>query len=271
MEYKYNIALSFANEDREYVEKVAAILKENEVSVFYDKYEEVDLWGKDLGIHFEYIYQRASKYVILFISRNYAQKKWTNYEFRNALSRAIESRDEYILPAKLDDTKLEGLRDSIGFLDIKRMSPEQLASKIIEKLKREINIPLPQKEQANSDVDVYLSSRIMLSNYNYSSGIVGVTVTNKIKEHRYFDSPIFEISEPLFHTNTFVLLNPMENISFPKKMEYGESYRINYPLKKDVLEELKKLRGKEVFLKAIVRTSIGEKFVSNEMNIDNLF
>ena len=36
MEYKYDIALSFANEDREYVEKVAAILKENEVSVFYD-------------------------------------------------------------------------------------------------------------------------------------------------------------------------------------------------------------------------------------------
>ena len=54
-------------------------------------------------------------------------------------------------------------------------------------------------------------------------------------------------------------------------MEYGESYSIHYPLKKDVLEELKKLRGKEVFLKATVRTSIGEKFVSNEMNIDNLF
>ena len=36
MDYKYDIALSFAGEDREYVEKVATLLKENGVRVFYD-------------------------------------------------------------------------------------------------------------------------------------------------------------------------------------------------------------------------------------------
>ena len=49
MEYKYDIALSFAGEDREYVEKVATLLKENGVKVFYDKFEQVDLWGKDVS------------------------------------------------------------------------------------------------------------------------------------------------------------------------------------------------------------------------------
>jgi len=60
MDYKYDIALSFAGEDREYVDKVATILKNNNVKVFYDKFEEVDLWSKDLGIHFDYVYRRMS-------------------------------------------------------------------------------------------------------------------------------------------------------------------------------------------------------------------
>lgn len=53
MDYKYDITLSFAGEDREYVDKVAQILKDKDVRVFYDKFEEVGLWGKDLGIHFQ--------------------------------------------------------------------------------------------------------------------------------------------------------------------------------------------------------------------------
>ena len=55
MEYKYDVALSFAGEDRFYVDQVATILKEQGVSVFYDEFEEVDLWGKDLALHFDYI------------------------------------------------------------------------------------------------------------------------------------------------------------------------------------------------------------------------
>jgi hypothetical protein len=53
MDYKYDIALSFAGEDRDYVEEVANSLNENVVRVFYDKFEQVDLWGKDLVVHFD--------------------------------------------------------------------------------------------------------------------------------------------------------------------------------------------------------------------------
>lgn len=60
MEYKYEVTLSFAGEDREYVEEVAKVLKENNLSVFYDKFEEVNLWGEDLAIYFERLFQRES-------------------------------------------------------------------------------------------------------------------------------------------------------------------------------------------------------------------
>ena len=134
MEYKYDIALSFAGEDREYVDKVAQILKDKGVRVFYDKFEEVDLWGKDLGIHFDYVYRRQSKYFVPFISVNYEQKVWTNYEVRTAIARAIENKEEYILPVRFDKTELDGIRSTLGYLDISKMSPEELANKILQKL-----------------------------------------------------------------------------------------------------------------------------------------
>ena len=45
---QYDLCLSFAGEDRDYVEVVAAELLKAGATVFYDLYEQADLWGKDL-------------------------------------------------------------------------------------------------------------------------------------------------------------------------------------------------------------------------------
>jgi len=45
---QFDVALSFAGEDREYVEQVADMLRRMGIQVFYDKYELVTLWGKNL-------------------------------------------------------------------------------------------------------------------------------------------------------------------------------------------------------------------------------
>jgi hypothetical protein len=54
-------------------------------------------------------------------------------------------------------------------------------------------------------------------------------------------------------------------------MEYGEQYQVNYNLKKGFLDQMEKLKGQKVTITAVVATTIGEKFVSNEMSIDDLF
>jgi len=51
--YEYDVALSFAGEDREYIEKVADKLDQDGIKVFYDKFEEIDLWGKNLYDHLD--------------------------------------------------------------------------------------------------------------------------------------------------------------------------------------------------------------------------
>ena len=146
VEPRYDVALSFAGEQRAYVAQVADALKDADVQVFYDDYEKTALWGKDLYSHLDYIYRKASRYCILFISDAYARKVWTNHERQSAQARALEENQDYVLPARFDKTDIPGLRPTIGYLDISETTPGELASRILEKLgPRPIKTGLPRK------------------------------------------------------------------------------------------------------------------------------
>lgn len=131
---EYEVALSFAGEDREYVRRVASALYGQGIRVFFDEEEEVALWGKNLVEELERIYTRASYVVVMFISESYAEKSWTRHERRSALTRAIEERREYVLPVRFDTTELPGLSPSVSFLPLAGRAPEKLANQIAQKL-----------------------------------------------------------------------------------------------------------------------------------------
>jgi hypothetical protein len=132
----YEVVLSFAGEDREYVEKVATYLKANGVRIFYDKYEEATLWGKDLAEHLDQVYRGTARYCVMFISKYYGEKIWTNHERRSALTKAIQEKAEYILPARFDDTEIPGIRPTVGYISLTNRTPEELGKLILQKLGR---------------------------------------------------------------------------------------------------------------------------------------
>ena len=132
--FDYDVCFTFAGEDRDYVEKVAGFARNLGIRVFYDMYEEVDLWGKDLYEHLDDVYKNSAKYCVLFASVNYDKKLWTNHERKSAQERAFKENSEYILPAKFDDTTIPGIRDTVGYVDLKRKSPEELAEMISQKV-----------------------------------------------------------------------------------------------------------------------------------------
>ena len=134
--FEYDVALSFAGEDRAYVEKVAKYLKEKSIRVFYDKYEKTMLWGKDLYVHLDEVYQKKARYCVMFLSCYYAEKLWTNHERRSAQARAFKEKGEYILPARFDDTEIPGILPTIGYIDLCSLEPEEFGKLIIEKLKK---------------------------------------------------------------------------------------------------------------------------------------
>lgn len=135
----YQVSLSFAGEEREYAQRVAATLKSKNVSVFYDDYEEVNLWGMDLYQHLNDIYKNKSEYCIVFISESYANKLWTRHELKSAQTRAFTENREYILPVKLDDTELPGIDATVGYVDGRKKTPEEIAELAFQKINRVAN------------------------------------------------------------------------------------------------------------------------------------
>lgn len=131
----FEVVFSFAGENRKYVREVAKYLRKNKIAVFYDENEQVNLWGKDLVEHFEVLYRRSGKYCVIFISEEYVKKMWTTHERRAALSRALEKGEEYILPARFDQTEVPGILPTVGYVPLLGQTPAKFGKIILEKLR----------------------------------------------------------------------------------------------------------------------------------------
>ena len=131
--YDYDVTLSFAGEDREYVEAVASVLHQLGVRVFYDKYEQIDLWGKNLYEHLADVYRNRARYCVVFVSCHYAEKLWTNHERQSAQARAFENKLEYILPVRFDETEIPGMLPTTGYINAEKLEPKALGLMIAQK------------------------------------------------------------------------------------------------------------------------------------------
>ena len=134
--YEYDVAVSFAGEDREIVYEYCDKLTSNRLNVFYDAYEQVDLWGENLYDKLDEIYRTSARFCVLFISKHYAVKVWTNHERKAAQARALQENRAYILPVKLDDTEIPGIPSTIGYVDLRKVTIENLVDMTIEKVKK---------------------------------------------------------------------------------------------------------------------------------------
>jgi hypothetical protein len=156
-DYEYDVCLTFAGENRDYVEEVARDLQGRGIRVFFDGFERAELWGKDLYEHLAYIYSRAARYCVLFASEAYAAKAWPTHERRNAQERAFGDHGEYVLPARFDDTEIPGLPETVRYEDLRQVSPSELAALIDEKLgprqKENFLPPSPDRVFELLDVD----------------------------------------------------------------------------------------------------------------------
>jgi hypothetical protein len=132
--HQYDVALSFAGEQREYAQAIAHKLKANGVSVFYDDFEKADLWGRDLYPHLHEIYSEKAQYCILLASKAYVDKMWTSHERQAAQERALREKGEpYILPVQCDDTKIPGLSKNIAYLEIQE-GVDAICDRVLDKM-----------------------------------------------------------------------------------------------------------------------------------------
>ncbi len=110
--------------------------------------ERSELWGKDLYQHLDDIYGHSAQFCIVFISEAYAKKAWTSHELRAAQARAFQQNAEYILPVRLDDTELKGIPITIGYVDLRSTTVEELANMLLAKIRHDgsskVELGVPQ-------------------------------------------------------------------------------------------------------------------------------
>ena len=132
--YDFDIALSFAGEDRDKAELLANALKNRNINVFYDAFQKAELWGQDLYSYLSDLYRLRAKYCVMFISEHYSHKLWTNHERKSAQERAFKENQTYILPIRIDNTEIPGLLSTVGYLNWNNESIDSIVDLIINKL-----------------------------------------------------------------------------------------------------------------------------------------
>ncbi len=142
--FDYDVALSYAGEDRKYVSQVAAQLQQRGIRIFYDEYAADQLWGNDLYVLLDEVYRKRARFTIIFVSRHYASKPWTHHERQSAQARALTEDGPYLLPVRLDDSELPGLRPTVAYIDARKTSIDRLVWLIEQKLAAAPGISISQ-------------------------------------------------------------------------------------------------------------------------------
>ena len=164
MNEKYDVALSFAGEQRVFVEEVARNLVSSGLRVFYDDFEQNLFWGNPLLEFIQHVYTN-SRYVVLFISEEYCSKGWPQLEASHSIWAALIERKITILPVRFDQSVLPGLPEEIGYITVEKFPTSALIAKeICDKIGvqplagKASNAPVPQHKQPYGDVRFDYSS-----------------------------------------------------------------------------------------------------------------
>lgn len=132
--FEYDVALSFAVEDRAIAQKFSRLLDAKNITVFHDEYGLAEQWGMDLIAHLVNIYAKKARYVVMFMSQYYPLKTWTEAERTSAQERALRDAGEYIIPIRLEDSEVPGITETTGSRDFHQHSMEGFVDLLAQKL-----------------------------------------------------------------------------------------------------------------------------------------
>ena len=136
--YEFDIAISFAGENRLLAKHIADQLIALDVQVFYDENYEANYLGKTWSKEFTRVFGVASRYVLCLLDKHHQDKIWPTFE-REVFGPRVQK--EEVIPVFLDDTPIVGVSKDIVGISFKDMSDgwqiradEAIVLKVIDKL-----------------------------------------------------------------------------------------------------------------------------------------
>ena len=134
MKFKYDLAVSFAGEQRPLANVLSRRLDASGYSIFYDEFQQAELWGRDLSIALGDVYSKEARYCLIIVSSEYVAKPWTNHERQSAISQFIQRRNDYILCVKVDGTDLPGFPSVISYVTLAKYGEDGIYKLLLQKL-----------------------------------------------------------------------------------------------------------------------------------------
>lgn len=107
---EFEVAISFAGENRKLAKYIAEQFEQIDVPVFYDELYESNYLGKAWSKEFERIFVNDSRYVVCLLDNFHREKIWPTFE-RDCFKKRVPNGD--VIPIYLDDTVFVGIPDDI--------------------------------------------------------------------------------------------------------------------------------------------------------------
>ncbi|MFJ6673351.1 TIR domain-containing protein [Actinosynnema sp. NPDC091369] len=125
----YDIAVSFASEQRDYVERTVSAAKALGLAVFYDRDMTHAWWGRNFVIEQRRVYGQRTLHFVPFLSTEYLAGQYPRDEFSYAMLAAVRRGDDYVLPVLVGDVVVpeEVLHPHIAYLRAEDVTPDELA------------------------------------------------------------------------------------------------------------------------------------------------
>jgi hypothetical protein len=139
-DFEFEVALSFAGENRELASFLADSLTTLDVPVFFDEMFETNFLGKAWAQQFKEIFGQKSRFVVCILDKYHLAKLWPTFEREHFVPRIA---DESVIPIFLDDSKFPGIpQDIVGIKfkfdpndpDWKKKATDEIVMRLIDKL-----------------------------------------------------------------------------------------------------------------------------------------
>lgn len=138
--YKYDVAISVAEEDLPAAQQIAVALRRQNISYYLYTEHKASNWGQHILKISQDAYGSEARYVLMLTSRVFVQKYWSNIE--SQISQIFSSGKEVsILQLRLDDTQVDGLSKYRVFVDW-NSNPDEIADILKAKLQQHKVNPL---------------------------------------------------------------------------------------------------------------------------------
>src|ERR1700741_873882 len=129
---RFRIAFSFAGEKRDFVAKVAEILKQRfgQERVLYDKFHKAEFSRGDLAFYLPDLYEKAADLVVAVFCPDYDKKEWCGLEW-NAVFGLLKARKVgEVMLTRFERVEGKGLHGLAGYTDLDDLTPVQAADVI---------------------------------------------------------------------------------------------------------------------------------------------